>query len=46
MIKDVPQKKPKTCLVRLMLNCAIMTAFFYNPELMHYICGPFTLPVS
>lgn len=46
MNKDTPQHKPKSWLVRVVLNSTVMTALFYNPVLMENICGPFTLPIS
>jgi hypothetical protein len=40
------QVKPITALVRLLFNCVIIVAVFYNPDLMELICGPFTLAPS
>jgi len=39
------QTKPKTQIVRLLLNCAIILSVFKNSDLMEHICGPFTLPI-
>jgi len=40
------QAKPITALVRLLFNCVIIIAVFYNDSLMELICGPFTLSPS
>lgn len=46
MNKQSPQLKPKSWLIRIVINSAIITALFYNQELMEYITGPFTRPIS
>jgi len=46
MPKDALRLKPKTEIVRLLLNSAIVMSIFKNPELMEHICGPFTFAIA